>query len=249
MKMGTTSTTLPYASIFCKTFTNPTPSISAANIRFYGKQGIFHVMHSSFNGTRRGHAVEVACSAKDPGSQDEQTALETVLKLYEAMRNRNVYELSDIIAEECLCISNFVSTFQPFHGKKQVLDFFTSLMKNLGKNIEFVVQNTSDDGMVVGVSWKLEWKHVPLPLGKGISFYMCHVYHGKVMIKNVEMFMEPVLHIEPFRLEVIARVMNAMEKLNLWALFNYRRRRIFKILLILLFIVAIVFFLRQRSST
>lgn len=44
--------------------------------------------------------------------------MEAVLKLYEAIKNKDVHQLSDIIAEECSCISNFVSAFQPFLGKK-----------------------------------------------------------------------------------------------------------------------------------
>lgn len=38
---------------------------------------------------------------------------------------------------------------------QQVLAFFYCLMKNLGNNLQFVVQQTVDDGMVVAVSWKL----------------------------------------------------------------------------------------------
>ncbi|KAG8385822.1 hypothetical protein BUALT_Bualt03G0085200 [Buddleja alternifolia] len=136
------------------------------------------------NGSIRIGRAGVGCGAKESGSGEEPGALETVLKLYEAMKNKNVSKISDIIAEECLCSSNFVSTFKPFHGKKQVLGFFSSLMKNMGNNIEFVVQHTYDDGMVVGVTWKLEWKKVRLPLGKGFSIHMCHVYQGKVMIKK-----------------------------------------------------------------
>lgn len=29
----------------------------------------------------------------------------------------------------------------------------------------------------------VEWKSTHVPLGKGFSFYMCHVYQGKVLIK------------------------------------------------------------------
>ncbi|KAL8555653.1 hypothetical protein ACS0TY_003458 [Phlomoides rotata] len=87
-----------------------------------------------------------------PQARDEHGPLEAVLKLYDAIKNKNVNELSDIIAEECLCVSNFVSAFQPFLGKKQVLAFFSYLMKNLGNNLQFVVQQTVDDGMVVAVS-------------------------------------------------------------------------------------------------
>lgn len=66
--------------------------------------------------------MAVACGANDSVPRaEEHKALETVLKLYESIKNKNVNELSDIIAEECLCVSNFVSAFQPFLGKKVCL--------------------------------------------------------------------------------------------------------------------------------
>lgn len=38
---------------------------------------------------------------------------------------------------------------------QQVLDFFTSLIRSLGNDIEFVVKPTLHDGMNIGVSWRL----------------------------------------------------------------------------------------------
>ncbi|KVG91467.1 Polyketide cyclase SnoaL-like domain-containing protein, partial [Cynara cardunculus var. scolymus] len=133
-------------------------------------------------------------------------AMETVLKLYEAIKSKDVNEMSEIIGHDCLCICNFVSTFRTFRGKKQVMEFFSSLRGNLGNNFEFVVQPTLHDGMTVGVSWKLECSKTHKPLGKGFSFHMCHMYQGKVLIRNVEMFVEPLLHIEPFGLKIAAFV-------------------------------------------
>ncbi|KAL2483924.1 uncharacterized protein Fot_45368 [Forsythia ovata] len=199
---------------------------------------------SCFKGicTRTG-LKRVACNGKESGPPaHDQRAMDTVLKLFEAIKNRNLSEMSDTIAEECLLISNFVSSFQPLHGKKQILDFFSCFMNKLGKNIEFVVQPTLDDGMIIGVSWKLEWNKVPIPLGKGFSIYMCHVYQGKVMIKNMEMFIEPVLHIEPLRLKTIALVMNTVEKMNLQALLTGKAKGAYNILFTLLYIAAIVLF-------
>ncbi|KAE8683148.1 putative Rho GDP-dissociation inhibitor [Hibiscus syriacus] len=166
----------------------------------YLKQSLVPVTYPSRK--QRGLSTLVPPVAKGSGSgeEDSQGALETVLKLYSAIKNRNVHELSDIIDDECQCICNFFSCFRPLQGKKQVIEFFTSLIKYMGNHIEFVVQPTLNEGMVVGIHWRLEWNNANVPLGKGFSFYTCHVYHGKVMIRNVEMFMEPLLHLEPFRL-------------------------------------------------
>ncbi|GFP96461.1 hypothetical protein PHJA_001790200 [Phtheirospermum japonicum] len=166
-----------------------------ANLSSYGISQKFR----SYEASNKRH-MAVTCGANDSGPQEEKRALATVLKLYEAIKNRNNCEISDVLADECSCISNFVTAVKPFLGKKKVLAFFAWLIVNLGNNIEFVVQQTSDDGMVVSVSWKLEWKRVPLPLGKGFSLHMCHVYQGKVLIKNVEIFLEPILHMAPLRL-------------------------------------------------
>ncbi|XP_047323112.1 uncharacterized protein LOC124926842 [Impatiens glandulifera] len=128
------------------------------------------------------------------GEEESHKALETVLKLYTAIRKRNIIDISDIIAKECRCISNLISSPQKFNGKQQVLNFFNSLMMSLGNsNIEFVVQPTIQDGLTIGVSWKLECKNTHIPVGEGFSFHICHVYQGKVVIRNVEMFFrEPI---------------------------------------------------------
>ncbi|XP_031125521.1 uncharacterized protein LOC116027890 [Ipomoea triloba] len=67
---------------------------------------------------------------------------------------------------------------------QQVLEFFSSLIKCLGNNIEFVVQPSLHDGMDVSISWKLECTKTHAPLGKGFSFIMCHLYQGKVTIRE-----------------------------------------------------------------
>nr|GMD62543.1 uncharacterized protein LOC109169876 isoform X2 [Ipomoea batatas] len=52
------------------------------------------------------------------GSERDERAMETVLRLYRAIRQKNMDEVSDVIGEECRCISNFVYRFRAFHGKK-----------------------------------------------------------------------------------------------------------------------------------
>ncbi|XP_025013371.1 uncharacterized protein LOC8284158 isoform X2 [Ricinus communis] len=154
-----------------------------------------------FSPRQRGLSLVPFNNDKSSEPREEDTpALETVLKLYTAIKNQNIHEVSNMIGDECRCVCNFFSSFESFQGKQQVLDFFNYVMQTLGNNIEFVVQPTKYDGMNVGVSWRLEWSKTHMPLGKGFSFYICQIYQGKVTIRNVEMFMEPLLHIEPFRL-------------------------------------------------
>ncbi|KAK9935903.1 hypothetical protein M0R45_012776 [Rubus argutus] len=153
------------------------------------------------------------------GNGQDPRALETVLKLYSAIKNKNVRELSEIIGDECQCVCNLSPIIQPLRGKKQVLDFFLSLIRLLGKDIEFIIRPTMHDGMNVGVQWSLEWNKKHVPLGKGFSFHISQHYKGKVIIKHVEMFMEPLLHI-PLRMKMMGIMSAVMEKMGSNAIFK-----------------------------
>ncbi|CAL9015042.1 unnamed protein product [Prunus brigantina] len=179
-----------------------------------------------------------------PGDEEDPRALETVLKLYSAIKNKNIRELSEIIGDECQCVCNFFSIFQPLRGKKQVLDFFSYLIRNLGNNIEFVVTPTLHEGMNVGIQWSLEWKKTHVPLGKGFSFHICQIYRGKVMLRNVEMFMEPLLHIEPLRLKLMGIMTAVLDKIGFNAVFKGKANRLVLAFLLLLIKAAILILLK-----
>ncbi|CAL5183986.1 unnamed protein product [Lathyrus oleraceus] len=149
---------------------------------------------------QRGSSL-IAFDAKNSepiGEDDDDEALDAVMKLYSAFKNKNMQELSEILADECRCVCNFFSFFQAFQGKTQVLEFFSNMIRLFGDNIQIVVKPTLHDGMNVGVHWKFEWNTIHVPLGKGFSFHICQTYRGKAVIKNIEMFMEPLLLLEPF---------------------------------------------------
>lgn len=69
----------------------------------------FFLSHSSLS--------VIARNAKGSGGEEDGRALETVLKLYTAIKDRDLDVLSDVIGEECRCVCNFVSAFQPWEGK------------------------------------------------------------------------------------------------------------------------------------
>ncbi|MBA0569461.1 hypothetical protein Golob_003184 [Gossypium lobatum] len=199
---------------------------------------------ASYTSPQRGLLVSPDAKNKGSGSGEEDSigALETVLKLYSAIKNQNVRELSEIIDDECQCICNFFSYFQPLQGKKQVIDFFTSLIKHMGNHIEFVVQPTLTEGMIVGINWRLEWNKAHMPLGQGFSFYTCHVYHGKVTIRNVEMFMEPLLHVEPLRLKIIGYLTTIMDNISSEVSSKAWKKKVISAVLALMFIATILLF-------
>ncbi|GLT69108.1 hypothetical protein SLA2020_412850 [Shorea laevis] len=194
-------------------------------------------------GSRQAGSSLVPFDAKSSGSREEDhRALETVLKLYSAIKNQNVRQLSDIIADECVCMCSFISFFQPFHGKKQVLEFFSSLIAYLGNHIEFVVKPTLHDGMQVGVQWSLDWKTTHVPLGKGFSFHICHAYKGNVMIRNVEIFLEPLLHIDPIRLKILGFLVATMDKITSITTSQGNTKRVVYVILGVVFMSIILFF-------
>ncbi|KAJ0017536.1 hypothetical protein Pint_09523 [Pistacia integerrima] len=96
------------------------------------------VIKTSSSSSHRGLSLVSFDAKSDSGATDHEDhqALDTVLKLYSAIKSQNIRELSDIIGEECRCVCNFISFFQPFQGKKQVIDFFSYLIRSLGNNIE-----------------------------------------------------------------------------------------------------------------
>ncbi|XWS19319.1 hypothetical protein CRYUN_Cryun31cG0005100 [Craigia yunnanensis] len=199
---------------------------------------------ASYPSRQRGLSlVPLDAKIKSSGAGEEDSgAMDTVLKLYSAINNQNVRELSDIIDDECQCICNFFSSFQPLQGKKQVLDFFTSLIKFLGEHIEFVVQPTLHDGLVVGIHWRLEWSKTHTLLGEGFSFYTCQIYQGRVLIRNVEMFMEPLLPVEPFRLKIIGYLTTIMDKISCSISSKAWKKKALCALLALLLITTILLF-------
>ncbi|KAL0727278.1 hypothetical protein Bca4012_023371 [Brassica carinata] len=179
--------------------------------------------------------------------KDECRAEDAVLKLYTDIKDRNINGISEVIGDECQCFCNFLSSYRLLQGKKQVMAFFYWLMMNLGKDIKIIVRPTSKDGMTVGVQWQLEWEKSNIQLGKGVSFHICHIYQGKLLIKNMEMFMEPIFHIEPLRLRTMAFAVSLAEKMVtfLRPVENIRRQAMTLLLLIFLLLAAVAFYFTQ----
>ncbi|CAN6472006.1 unnamed protein product [Victoria cruziana] len=194
--------------------------------------GLYPCLQSAFpsalNG-QKGHAsghdrlLVIACckeEAKEPdswrtvagdGEGEDRRAMETVLKLYNAIKDRNLRRLSDVLTDECRCISNFVS--RPFKGKKQVTEFFCTLMSSMGP-IDFEVEPTFDDGVRVGIRWQFEWQGKHIPFGKGFAIYTCQTWKGNAYIKNVEIFMEPLFNFGLVRLKVLGTLWPVFQRIS-----------------------------------
>ncbi|XP_041028398.1 uncharacterized protein LOC121268274 [Juglans microcarpa x Juglans regia] len=239
------SSSLPYSSLATSN-TGKSQEKGYVLCNFQSPTSYQPLVYSSISSRNRRLAavlVPFDAKSKNAGSgEEDHRAMETVLKLYDAIKNKNILELSDVIGDECRCVCNFFSFFQQFQGKMQVVYFFSNLIKSLGNHVELVVKPTFHDGLSVGVSWRLEWNKVHVPLGKGFSFHILQVYQGKVYIRNVEMFMEPLLHIEPFRLKLMAYVMNMMDKMDTSKGSKSKAERVVYVLLTL-FLIGVSLFL------
>ncbi|KAK1424433.1 hypothetical protein QVD17_19762 [Tagetes erecta] len=209
-----------------------------------------HKLHTpinlSFFGLERNHyrkRTRLPLVLASSGSNDgDNRAMEIVLRLYEAIKNKNLNELSEIIGHDCLCVCSFISTFKTFSGKKQVTEFFSSLMDTLGNNFQFVVQPTLHDGMIVGITWKLECRKTHKPVGKGFSFHMCHIYQGKLLIRNVEMFLEPLVHVEPLGLKmVVGHVASIIRQMSSEAIPKGKRKKIAYVLCTLVILAILLY--------
>ncbi|XP_077229935.1 uncharacterized protein LOC143862752 isoform X2 [Tasmannia lanceolata] len=101
----------------------------------------------------------------------------------------------------------------------QVLAFFASLMGIMGKRVEFVIQPTPDGGMNVGVHWRFEIDNTAVPFGKGYSIYTCHIYDGRMIIRDVHTIIEPLVHmkhIPPILIGVVTPILLAISSLNIF---------------------------------
>jgi hypothetical protein len=94
---------------------------------FSCKNSIHEKLHSR---KKRGFSI-ISFDAKnsEPIGEDNDQALDAVMKLYSAFKNKNTQELSEILADECRCVCNFLSFFKAFQGKTVFAPIFSSYIR------------------------------------------------------------------------------------------------------------------------
>jgi len=109
-----------------------------------------------------------------------QTADNTIRSIYEAIDRRDVDGAMAFIDDECLYEDlNFPT---PFQGKAAVRKLFTKSCENIPKDLLFVIDDlTSTDPLAVGVVWHVELDGIPIPNGRGVSFYRFSQTTGKLI--------------------------------------------------------------------
>ncbi|KAG1327297.1 hypothetical protein COCNU_01G012310 [Cocos nucifera] len=117
---------------------------------------------------------------------------ERVHRLHSAIKNRSIKECLDLAGEECRDYYSFLQAVDPFELSKKVLGMFHAFL--VANRVQFVIKPTKDEGVDLGMKWRLEWKENHLPLGLGRSLRMSHVYEGMVTIRKAKNIIEPLLH-------------------------------------------------------
>uniref|UniRef100_K4D636 Uncharacterized protein n=1 Tax=Solanum lycopersicum TaxID=4081 RepID=K4D636_SOLLC len=83
-----------------------------------------------------------------------------------------------------------------------------------------------------------------IPIVKGFGFYHCHYYKGRMMLRNVEMIMEPLLQIEPLRLKISSFLLRAIQKMTPNIL-KGKMKEAMKILFMILLFVALLYLIKN----
>uniref|UniRef100_A0A7N0ZWP2 Uncharacterized protein n=1 Tax=Kalanchoe fedtschenkoi TaxID=63787 RepID=A0A7N0ZWP2_KALFE len=135
----------------------------------------------------------------ETGPEDGNRVTDPVARLHAALKSNNYADLSELVGDDCRCGVKFASVLLPFGDKKQVLAVLMYLIKRWGSGISIFVQPMSKEGVAVGLQWKLEWKKSSAPLGNGLILQTSHAYRGRVLIRNVEILVQPLSYLEPFR--------------------------------------------------
>ncbi len=109
-----------------------------------------------------------------------RSADKIVKSLYEAIDRRDVEGAMEFIDDDCLYEDlNFPT---PFKGKEAVRKLFTKSCENIPKDLLFVIDDlTTTDRLAVGVVWHVELDGIPIPNGRGVSFYRFSETSGKLI--------------------------------------------------------------------
>ncbi|RWR71873.1 hypothetical protein CKAN_00005700 [Cinnamomum micranthum f. kanehirae] len=144
---------------------------------------------------------------------DDPEAIHTIVELYSAMHNRNLQALSDLIADDCNCTCYFTPLCNVHKGKENVVGFLTALLGSMGEHMMFEIETSCyGEGDNVGILWQLEWKGNRVPFGKGCTIYSCEEKEGKLLIRDMEMFMESYVKLGFLQLRLTGMLMLIFSK-------------------------------------
>ncbi|MEL4898284.1 nuclear transport factor 2 family protein [Crocosphaera sp. Alani8] len=110
----------------------------------------------------------------------KKTAKEIIEAIYQAINNRDIEQAIKWVDDNC--IYEDVNFPKPFRGKKAVKNLFQESCDNVPDDLKFVVDEiTKEDPLKVGVLWHVELDGIPIPNGRGVSFYRLSETTGKLI--------------------------------------------------------------------
>lgn len=100
----------------------------------------------------------------------QKTAKEIIESIYQAINNRDIEQAIQWVDDDCLYEDMNFS--QPFQGKEAVKTLFQESCDNVPDDLKFIIDEiTTEDPLKVGILWHVELDDIPLPNGRGVSFY------------------------------------------------------------------------------
>ncbi len=103
-----------------------------------------------------------------------------VKSMYEAIDRRDVAAAIEFVDEEC--VYQDLNFPEPFKGKEAVRKLFEKSCESIPDDLLFVIDDiTTEDPLAVGVVWHVELDGIPLPNGRGVSFYRLSKETGKLV--------------------------------------------------------------------
>ncbi|XP_058069018.1 uncharacterized protein LOC131218476 [Magnolia sinica] len=139
---------------------------------------------------------------------DGPQAIDTVHDLYSAIGSRNTGEITHLISDDCKCTCNFTPLRGLYEGKKHVIGFLTGLIGSMGESMVMKVDTSCyGEGDTVGVLWHMEWMGIRVPFGKGCTFHTCESRDGKILIRDMEIFMESLVKLGFLQLRLMGLMM------------------------------------------
>ncbi|MDJ0601430.1 MAG: nuclear transport factor 2 family protein [Crocosphaera sp.] len=110
----------------------------------------------------------------------EKTAKDIIELIYQAINNRDIEQAIKWVDEDC--VYEDVNFSKPFQGKNAVKHLFQESCDNVPDDLKFVVDEiTTGDPLNVGVLWHVELDNIPIPNGRGVSFYRISETTGKLI--------------------------------------------------------------------
>ncbi len=110
----------------------------------------------------------------------KKTAKEVIESIYQAINDRNINQAIQWVDEDCLYEDMNFS--QPFQGKKAVKHLFQESCDNVPHDFKFIIDEiTTGDPLKVGILWHVELGNIPIPNGRGVSFYRISETTGKLI--------------------------------------------------------------------